>query len=98
MLFLLVRTHFCDADESQVEVGTLLIENARIISMAPESSPFEGYMLVGKDGRIIALGEGSPPENVHVTRRLDVDRAIIAPGFISAHSHCLLYTSDAADE
>ena len=87
MLFLLVRTHFCDADESQVEVGTLLIENARIISMAPERSPFEGYMLVGKDGRITALGEGSPPENVQVTRRLDVDRAIVAPGFISAHSH-----------
>ena len=60
ILFLLVRIHFCAANASQVAEGTLLIQNARIISMAPESSPFEGYMLVGKDGRITAIGENTP--------------------------------------
>ena len=87
ILFLLVRIHLCAANESQVAEGTLLIQNARIISMAPESSPFEGYILVGKDGRITAIGEGSPPEDVHASQRMDVERAIVAPGFISAHSH-----------
>ncbi|KGM13072.1 cytosine deaminase [Cellulomonas bogoriensis 69B4 = DSM 16987] len=50
---------------------------------------WRGWMTVGHDGRITAMGEGHPPRVEGDV--LDVGGAFVAPGFVSAHSH--LYTS-----
>lgn len=54
---------------------------------------FHGWMEVADDGRIAAIGEGEPPTAVVTgdTTVLDVGGAMVAPGFVSAHSH--LFTS-----
>jgi len=66
----------------------LLVENARLITMAPASpEPFLGYLLVGDDGRIAAMGAGAPPPALTAASKLDANGSIVAPGFISAHSH-----------
>ncbi len=65
----------------------LLVENAVIISVAPETQPYTGYLLVDNEGRIAATGPGSAPEGTAAARRIDANGAVIAPGFISAHSH-----------
>jgi 5-methylthioadenosine/S-adenosylhomocysteine deaminase len=68
----------------------LLVKNALLIPVAdarPDS--FAGYFTVGADGRIIALEAGEPPAALadSAERVLDVEGKIVAPGFISAHSH-----------
>lgn len=75
-----------------------LVHNALIIPVADAGpSWFAGWFLVGDDGRIAAIGQGKPdPALVAQTdggglRLLDVGGAIVAPGFVSAHSH--LFTS-----
>jgi 5-methylthioadenosine/S-adenosylhomocysteine deaminase len=68
--------------------ASLLITNATFLTMKPgESTPVVGYMLVGDDGRIAALGAGAPPAGTTATTTLDGTNKIIIPGFISAHSH-----------
>lgn len=52
---------------------------------------FFGWLQVGDDGRIVAMGPGEPPPDAHATPVLDAGGAIVAPGFVSAHSH--LFTS-----
>jgi len=69
----------------------LLVTNAILIAMAADRpDAVEGaWMLVGDDGRIAAVGDGTPPTvDAEV---LDVGGAFVAPGFVSAHSH--LFTS-----
>lgn len=69
------------------EKVALLIKNATLITIDPEKSDaFNGYMTVGKDGRIIAVEEGTAPK-IKAAKTVDVNGAIVAPGFISAHSH-----------
>jgi cytosine/adenosine deaminase-related metal-dependent hydrolase len=53
--------------------------------------PFSGWMAVGEDGRISGLGPGHPDPDLRASETLDVGGSIVAPGFISAHSH--LFTS-----
>jgi 5-methylthioadenosine/S-adenosylhomocysteine deaminase len=72
--------------------GKLLIRDGRFLTMAPGSDPYTGWMLVGGDGRIAALGEGDPGAAVAPeVPVVDVGGAFVAPGFVSAHSH--LFTS-----
>jgi 5-methylthioadenosine/S-adenosylhomocysteine deaminase len=54
---------------------------------ADEPRPIVGYMLVGDDGRIAAIGTGAPPEGMTTASILDATGKIIVPGFVSAHSH-----------
>jgi 5-methylthioadenosine/S-adenosylhomocysteine deaminase len=72
---------------------TLLVVNARLITLAGEDSGYlpHGWMQVD-DGRITAIGEGEAPE-VAGAEVLDAAGAFVAPGFVSAHSH--LFTSGA---
>ncbi|MGW9114881.1 amidohydrolase family protein [Microbacterium sp. NPDC055683] len=49
------------------------------------AEPFAGWMAVGADGRIAGLGEGEPA--VVLGDRVDVSGCLVAPGFVSAHSH-----------
>jgi len=70
----------------------LLVRNALLLTLEPGSdAPFTGWMQVGDDGRISAIGSGEPPPVDEDTELLDVGGAFVAPGFVSAHSH--LFTS-----
>lgn len=53
--------------------------------------PFTGWFTVDADGRIAAIGPGTPDPAPTAERVLDVAGCIVAPGFVSAHSH--LFTS-----
>jgi cytosine/adenosine deaminase-related metal-dependent hydrolase len=46
-----------------------------------------GYLAVGQDGRIAAIGPGEPPSGLAAETTLDAGGKIILPGFVSAHSH-----------
>jgi cytosine/adenosine deaminase-related metal-dependent hydrolase len=67
----------------------LTVVDALLLTMVDGEEPFVGWMQVGDDGRIAAIGAGAAPlaagEVVHAAGK------IVAPGFVSAHSH--LFTS-----
>jgi cytosine/adenosine deaminase-related metal-dependent hydrolase len=66
----------------------LLIENGVLMTMAPgQEEPFVGYVAVGEDGRITAIGEGPAPSGLAARSRYDAAGKFVTPGFISAHSH-----------
>ncbi|MCF3648571.1 amidohydrolase family protein [Synoicihabitans lomoniglobus] len=71
--------------------ATLLVSNATLITMADDQpDPFVGWFTVGSDGRIIALAPGAPPDDVAATTTIDATEKLVAPGFISAHSHIFM--------
>lgn len=63
----------------------LTIRDGLFLTMADGQEPFHGWMTVGGDGRIAGIGEGQP--DTLGDRVLDAAGCVIAPGFISAHSH-----------
>jgi len=66
----------------------LLITNGLLMTMAPgQDQPFTGYIAVAADGRISAVGAGSPPATLTAAVTYDAGGKFITPGFISAHSH-----------
>jgi 5-methylthioadenosine/S-adenosylhomocysteine deaminase len=66
----------------------LIVRNAYIFSMAPDQrAPFRGYLVVGDDGRLLAIATGEPPASLHAATTFDAHDRWIIPGFISAHSH-----------
>jgi 5-methylthioadenosine/S-adenosylhomocysteine deaminase len=69
---------------------TRTVVNAVVIPVA-DTGPewFHGWLAVGDDGRITGLGPGTPPEPAGEV--VDAGGAMVAPGFVSAHSH--LFTS-----
>ena len=68
----------------------LLVRNATLITMAPgQEAPFRGWFTVGEDGRIAQVEAGETPGEADQV--LDLDGMLVAPGFVSAHSH--LFTS-----
>ena len=76
----------------------LTVVNALLLTMADGQEPMHGWMTVGADGRITGLGPGPAPPDPGPTAAgevlgevLDVGGKIVAPGFVSAHSH--LHTS-----
>lgn len=75
-------------------MSSLLVTRARLLTVADGAPDLghidEGWMLV-EDGRIAALGAGSPPAGTTADETLDVAGAFVAPGFVSSHSH--LFTS-----
>ena len=67
---------------------TLVVRNATIFSMAPtQKEPFVGYIAVGANGRIVAVGAGEPPVGLKAQTVFDARGHWVMPGFISAHSH-----------
>lgn len=68
--------------------ATLIVENALLITLATgHDEAFPGWFSVDDVGRIIAVGRGDPPPGIMADDRLDVGGALVAPGFVSAHSH-----------
>lgn len=64
----------------------LIVENAALITLDPSRPAcFNGWMAVGSDGRIEAIGEGRPVGSAD--ERLDARGRFVAPGFVSGHSH-----------
>lgn len=84
----------------------LTVVNALLLTMADGQDPFHGWLTVGEDGLITGVGAGQPPvpgggrPGAAAGEVLDARGRIVAPGFVSAHSH--LHTSGmrgiAADE
>jgi cytosine/adenosine deaminase-related metal-dependent hydrolase len=71
----------------------LLVRNATLLTMAPEhaDAPFVGWLSVAPDGTIARLEPGEPPAGLAADQVIDADGCLVAPGFVSAHSH--LFTS-----
>ncbi len=66
----------------------LLLTNATLITVAPDQpDSFTGYMQVSDEGRILAIGAGKPPAGVSAPVVRDMRGLMVAPGFLSAHSH-----------
>jgi cytosine/adenosine deaminase-related metal-dependent hydrolase len=66
----------------------LLVKGGTFLTMKPgEEDPFVGYMVIGDDGKITAVGRGEPPPDLEARETIDVAGKIIIPGFVSAHSH-----------
>lgn len=66
----------------------LVVTNAYVFTMAPaQREPFVGYIAVGADGRIVAVGKGEPPASLKAQTVWDAKGHWVMPGFISAHSH-----------
>jgi len=85
LFFSLVETNVTQAQAPQVK---LVISNALLLTMAPgQEKPFVGYITVGNDETITALGAGSPPSGISATTTYNAGGKWILPGFISAHSH-----------
>ena len=66
----------------------LLIVNGTELTMKPgQSEPFVGYVLVGSNGKIKAIGKGRPPAGMSAQTTYDASGKFLLPGFVSAHSH-----------
>lgn len=68
-------------------MSSLLLFNARILTLDAADRIIEnGYVLV-RDGLIADVGEGPCPELPQVDRRIDCRNRLITPGLINAHAH-----------
>lgn len=66
----------------------LVVRNATLVTMEPDQTePVVGYLVVGDDGRIAALGAGAVPAGVTAAETLDAGGRVVMPGFLSGHSH-----------
>jgi 5-methylthioadenosine/S-adenosylhomocysteine deaminase len=66
----------------------LLIVNGVQMTMKPgESQAYIGYILIGDDGKIKAIGKGDPPAGMTAEVVYDAVGKFVLPGFVSAHSH-----------
>lgn len=65
--------------------ASLTVIGGFFLTMADGQDPFTGWMTVGGDGRITGLGPGEPPAREGTV--VDARGKIVAPGFVSAHSH-----------
>jgi 5-methylthioadenosine/S-adenosylhomocysteine deaminase len=76
-------------DGGRDDAVTLTVVNALLLTMADGDEPHVGWFRVGGNGRITAMGRGEPEPAAGDV--LDASGKIVAPGFLSAHSH--LFTS-----
>jgi 5-methylthioadenosine/S-adenosylhomocysteine deaminase len=66
----------------------LVVTNAYIFTMAADQrAPFHGYLVVGDDGKLIAVAAGNPPASLKAATVWNAEGHWVVPGFISAHSH-----------
>ena len=76
----------CSVDQEDKPI--VLIENATLITMDDDmADSFVGYMLIGRSGRILEIAPGEPASVERKVERIDMEGKLVAPGFISAHSH-----------
>ena len=66
----------------------LLVKGGTFMTVKPgQEEPFNGYMTIGTDGRILAVEKGAPPADLTADQTVDATGKFVIPGFISAHSH-----------
>jgi len=66
----------------------ILVRNALIFSLKPgEDKPYPGYLLIGADGKIAAVGAGDPAAGVTAATVVDAKGKFVLPGFLSGHTH-----------
>jgi len=66
----------------------VLVRHGLIFSLKPGvDQPFPGYLLVGADGRIAAVGAGEPPAGTTAATVVDAQGQFVLPGFLSGHTH-----------
>lgn len=82
-------------------MGTIGITGARILTMSPpgaQEAPRRGQMLADNgviekgwvlidDGRIAAIGEGSPPPGGHAEEVIHADGRVLMPALVDCHTH-----------
>jgi 8-oxoguanine deaminase len=70
-----------------------LLENASpLVTMDPETGTLDSGWVASRDGLIIALGEGAPPQTIDnmpldAFQRYDAGGAVVLPGFVNTHHH-----------
>ena len=61
-------------------VDKLLIVNGTNLTMKPgQTEPFVGYILVGSDGKIKAIGKGNPPPGMQAQTTYDAQGKVRSP-------------------
>lgn len=65
----------------------LIINGTQLTMKKGQDQPFVGYVLIGNDGKIKAIGKGNPPAKIKAQNIYDAKGKFVVPGFISAHSH-----------
>jgi 5-methylthioadenosine/S-adenosylhomocysteine deaminase len=72
----------------QALATTTLVKGGLLITEKTQDEvPYIGYLVYGDDGKITAIGAGDPPASIAADVVIDATDKIVAPGFISAHSH-----------
>jgi len=67
---------------------TTLVKGGLLITeKTMDEVPYVGYFTYGDDGKIITIAAGDPPATLVADKVIDATGKMIAPGFISAHSH-----------
>ena len=65
-----------------------LIENGHVVTMNGDREVFDGgYVVVGDDGRIAAVGPAGAAPDGSFDQRLDAAGMIVLPGLINLHQH-----------
>ncbi|HRE80045.1 MAG TPA: amidohydrolase family protein [Opitutaceae bacterium] len=78
----------CAISSVAAATAKILVTGATILTVKPGAEePFVGYIAIGDDGKIAAIGAGAPPAGLAAQQTVDGTGKIIIPGFISAHSH-----------
>lgn len=76
-----------ESPSSTSQTGSLLIENATILTLDSADRFIErGYILI-EGARIAAVGSGAAPARPKVAKVIDGRRFLAAPGFVNAHMH-----------
>jgi cytosine/adenosine deaminase-related metal-dependent hydrolase len=57
---------------------------AYVVTMDDEGTEYAGGWILEEDGLVVAVGDGAPPE---ADRRVDLDGALVTPGFVNTHHH-----------
>ena len=85
--YLVITTIFMSPSIGQSQNKLLIINGTQLTMKKGQEQPFIGYILIGADGKINAVGKGNPPANIQAQNIYDAKGKFVIPGFISAHSH-----------
>jgi cytosine/adenosine deaminase-related metal-dependent hydrolase len=69
----------------------IAIEHAAIATIDAERRELDDGHLVVHGDRIVAVGDGPPPRDLDITRRIDGAGCLVTPGLVNCHHH--LYQS-----
>ncbi len=87
-IFLLIFPLVFHATDLFAANAKLLVQNAYIFTMASgKKKPFNGYLVIAKDGTILSIGKGKPAREIIADKIVDAHGDWMIPGFVSAHSH-----------